>query len=244
MMSSSASASASASPFDLDRILTASCSTDPDDLHAVLVSVEALLRDDGGPKAEAPGPSPRSARRARVRLLVVDSMAALYRGADASKLGDQLARCEALFAAAALLKGYAARYGVAVLLTNHVVAAFKGLGSAGRDPGDQGGDQGGVMRLSQVGNVRELASSEGPVVPALGFAWSSCVNTRLFVARRAQPGAEGPGAGLRRMQVLLAPHLPPAECDYVIERGGVRGVASSSAAASSRPAAVASRDLG
>lgn len=70
-----------------------------------------------------------------------------------------------------------------------------------------------VNQVSQsVGAFGELDRT----VPALGPAWSHCVQTRLFLYR-------GPG-GRRFGKLLGAPHLPPSEGEgvaFVVAEDGI-----------------------
>mmetsp|Transcript_22250 Transcript_22250/g.69242 ORF Transcript_22250/g.69242 Transcript_22250/m.69242 type:complete len:148 (-) Transcript_22250:52-495(-) len=121
-------------------------------------------------------------------------------------------RTEALMAIAGKLKALASRYNLAVVVTNHVVDVMDA------EPGDP-------QRAppTQVGHLGVMMTSRRRVVPSLGLAWSSCVNTRLFVSR-ARPAAEE-GEAERSIEVVFAPHLPPGRCGFVVSSEGVRGLA-------------------
>jgi DNA-repair protein XRCC3 len=175
----------------------------------------------------------------RVRLLVVDSVAAALRdlGEHAGGAGALAARTELAFRLSALLRRYADEHDLAVVVVNQAVDAVEGGGGGAR-----GGDGAGGPALASGGRR---------VAPALGLAWANCVNARLFLAREAAPGgapvrfrgppseaaqraaaAAPPRAGaplppppqLRTMRVVFSPELPPGECHYVVEAVGVRGL--------------------
>ena len=68
------------------------------------------------------------------------------------------------------------------------------------------------------------------VIPALGLSWANVVNTRLMLQRQrslSTPGTEGSTTdGIRRsIHVVLAAHLPNVSAGFVVEQGGVRGLA-------------------
>eukprot|EP00976_Prorocentrum_cordatum_P091166 1188410-Prorocentrum_minimum.AAC.4 len=64
-----------------------------------------------------------------------------------------------------------------------------------------------------------MVTSGRRVGPALGLLWSSCVNTRLFMARRGAGGAGG-----RDLRVVFSPHLPSAGCRFEVTKDGVAGL--------------------
>ncbi|KAK9931754.1 hypothetical protein M0R45_019018 [Rubus argutus] len=84
----------------------------------------------------------------------------------------------------------------------------------------------------RVGNLSSLHSSGRRVCPALGLAWSNCVNSRFFlsrneeIVRRENNGSEDDlcRQTKRRLDVVFAPHLPQSSCEFVITKQGVFGV--------------------
>ncbi|XP_020596453.1 DNA repair protein XRCC3 homolog [Phalaenopsis equestris] len=142
----------------------------------------------------------------RVRILVLDSAAAVFH-TDAE---DAVRRSPELFTVAAKLKEQARRFNLAVIVTNHVVDVVDG----------------GFSDL-RVGNYLSLSSSGRKVCPAMGLAWSNCVNMRLFLSRSPEDGngdTDGCANLQRKLQVVFAPHLPEGSCEFVIRREGVFGV--------------------
>jgi DNA-repair protein XRCC3 len=105
--------------------------------------------------------------RQSIRLIVLDSLAALvrfeYAAADAAK------RAVALFKIAALLKRFAVDYRLPVLLTNQVSDRF--------------GAEEGEDRRRRCDDLSAGIDAIGTKQPALGLAWSNCINTRLFLHR-------------------------------------------------------------
>lgn len=142
-----------------------------------IAELESLLRDV----------VPEQLRSHSIRLLVLDSIAALCRthGDDgtssrASVTGE---RAGVLFKLAATLKALSDKYNVAVVVTNQV--SDKPIDAHDREaaaPWELG-----ACALPDGGGCR---------VPSLGMAWGHCVNTRLVLTRRevaaAQPSAAVP----------------------------------------------------
>ncbi|KAK7394230.1 hypothetical protein VNO78_14752 [Psophocarpus tetragonolobus] len=133
-----------------------------------------------------------------VRIIVIDSIAALFRS-DFDNTGSDLRRRSSLFfRISGGLRRLAKRFGIAVVVTNQVV--------------DFMGD--GDVRVGNLGNG--LYSSGRRVCAALGLAWAHCVNSRLFFCRDDNEKS-------RRMSVVFAPHLPHSSCEYVIKGEGLFG---------------------
>lgn len=120
----------------------------------------------------------------------------------------------------ALLKEYAHRHDVAVVLTNHVSDA---VSDDDTWRGGGGGDTAcfNVRQRRLFGPAGDLRSSGRAVVPSLGLFWANCVNTRVFLSRSggSAGGYDGGGGGggaltgagggvRRRAQVVFSSHLP------------------------------------
>ncbi|CAN0042458.1 unnamed protein product [Scytosiphon promiscuus] len=175
-----------------------------------------------------------------IKLVVIDSIAALFRsdmGRGRSDIGE---RSRLLGRLSQQMKRLGDRHGAAFVVVNQVTAKF-GSSTAGEGGGAQG-----------AGGGRDRGGSGN--VPAMGLLWSQCINSRFLVHRRdfrlsLQPSsasstsnsaAAGPAAG----RPTTAPTPPPsssnmareitldmspcvavhAACGFVIEREGVRGV--------------------
>ncbi|XP_050216040.1 DNA repair protein XRCC3 homolog [Mercurialis annua] len=141
-----------------------------------------------------------------VRLIVIDSIAALFRSEFENTGSDLKRRSSLFFKVTGKLKVLARRFNLAVVVSNQVV--------------DYMGSGDGVNGV-RIGNLSSLCSSGRRVCPALGLAWANCVNSRLFLSR--QENGEGNG-GERRLHVVFAPHLPYSSCEFVIKREGVFGI--------------------
>lgn len=156
-----------------------------------------------------------------IKLILIDSIAALFRSEFDNTPFDLKRRSSLFFKISGKLKSLAKRFSLAVVVTNQVVDFI------GENDGING------MRL---GNLSSLYSSGRRVCPALGLAWSNCVNSRLFLSRNE--GVVGEDKALadagddnylctqtrRQLYVVFAPHLPGSSCEFVIRKEGVFGV--------------------
>ncbi|XP_034229418.1 DNA repair protein XRCC3 homolog [Prunus dulcis] len=106
--------------------------------------------------------------RLPMKLIVIDSIAALFRSQYERTPADLKHRCEMFFKISGTLKALANKFGVAVVVTNQVVDFI------GPDHGING------VRL---GNLECLHTPGRRVSPALGLALAHCINSRVFLAR-------------------------------------------------------------
>ncbi|XP_064781120.1 DNA repair protein XRCC3 isoform X2 [Oncorhynchus masou masou] len=141
--------------------------------------------------------------RGLVRLVVVDSVAALFRSEFQADEGIERARH--MLAFAATLHRLSHNYSTPVLCINQVTDVMDGP-----DPAH--------CNFGLVDNK---------VLPALGMAWANQVMVRLMLLRL--PGCVGTGeqggtSALRRLEVVFAPHLPRASCLCGVWEEGVRGL--------------------
>ncbi|XP_027189077.1 DNA repair protein XRCC3 homolog [Cicer arietinum] len=151
------------------------------------------------------------ARLLPVRVIVVDSIAALFRSDFENSSLDLRKRSSLFFKISGGLKSLAERFGLAVLVTNQVV--------------DFIGEDEGLNNGMRIGNFSELYSSGRRVCPALGLSWANCVNSRFFLSMDDEY-EEGGGrvTKMRRLSVVFAPHLPQCSSRFVITTEGVFGV--------------------
>ncbi|KAL6634571.1 hypothetical protein ACP70R_027242 [Stipagrostis hirtigluma subsp. patula] len=173
-------------PDILDHVLVAAAHT-PSDLLSLLSRAQRLLSH----------PS-RSPHRLPIRLILLDSIASLFRADFDASSADLKRRSALFFQISAKLKELAHRHQCVVVVTNQVVDVVEG----------------------DAGNTVAWSSGRR-VSPALGIAWANCVNTRLFLTRELDGAG---GSARRQMKVAFAPHLPERSCDFVIRRDGVFGV--------------------
>jgi len=225
--------------FDLMRgVYVAETLDDPDGLWTALVSVASVLRDT---------------KKKRVRLLVVDSVSSPFRETDASRANGAFSRARVLGRVAALLREYAHRHDIAVVVTNHVVDAFGNSedNARARDTTRSLSSCGPLLKKQNVFGPAGVVSSSGrDVAPALGLFWANCVNTRLFLRRSGGSaggfgGGEGVGGGgvvggvTREACVVFSSHLPHcrdaeeggAPIPFVVRKEGVFGLPSSGVSA-------------
>ncbi|MGH0189053.1 UNVERIFIED_CONTAM: hypothetical protein FKN15_033250 [Acipenser sinensis] len=148
--------------------------------------------------------------RGLVRLVVVDSIAALFRCEFEAK--DALLRAKHLLAFGATLHSLSHRFKTPIVCVNQVADAV----------GDSD------LAQSNFGLL------DKKVLPTLGITWSNQLLIRLMVSRTRfslqewLPGlAAQPwhlGSVLRTMEVVFAPHLPQSFCYYTVSIDGVRGI--------------------
>lgn len=156
-----------------------------------------------------------------VRLIVIDSIAALFRSEFENTPRELKRRSSLFFKISGKLKALAKRFSLAVVVTNQVVDFM------GPSEGTNG---------VRIGNLRVLYSSGRQVCAALGLAWANCVNSRLFLSRDEEIVREedalvdcSDGHNMcrqtrRRLHVIFAPHLSDTLCEFAITRDGVFGV--------------------
>jgi len=209
---------------------------DPDGLWTALVSVASVLRET---------------KKKRVRLLVVDSVSSPFRETDASRANGAFSRARVLGRVAALLREYAHRHDIAVVVTNHVVDVFGNSEDNARSDSHADQSCGPLLKKQNVFGPAGVVSSSGrDVAPALGLFWANCVNTRLFLRRSGGSaggfgGGEGVGGGgvvggvTREACVVFSSHLPHcrdaeeggAPIPFVVRKEGVFGLPSSGVSA-------------
>ncbi|XP_015273279.1 PREDICTED: DNA repair protein XRCC3 [Gekko japonicus] len=137
--------------------------------------------------------------RGMVRLVVIDSIAALFRCEFAAK--DSVLKAKYLQTFGAKLHRLSSTFRTPVVCINQVTDT---MGEALTD------------------DHSSPCSTGRSVVPALGITWSNQLLMRLMVSRTGhlvQPA----GSTLRIMRVVFAPHLPQSACYYTVNAQGVKG---------------------
>ena len=185
---------------------------------------------------------PQFVAQKTIRLLVIDSIAGLYRtsaeeivaagGDTASAHG---ARAQHTMRLAARLKQLGHELDIAVVVINQV--SDKPLDAAQR-------------RVAAPWETGPCATTDGASmrVPALGAAWGCCVNTRIVLTRTstldgdddegasaamptaaaaaAQPTGAAAASGWRRwMHVAWSPRVPACSVPFEVRDAGVAGLA-------------------
>lgn len=181
-------------------------------LLEVLPSIDALLCE-----------------RPNIKLIVIDSVAALFRSEfDSQHKEEMRTRGGLFFKIASEFKAQAIKHGVAVVMTNQVVDVVES------------------SDLLRIGNSDCFYSSGRKVCAALGLSWAHCVNIRLFLCKRQDDDEQGKrlvvaddlqlqkqekntfttssSSSRRFIRVVFAPHLPDSCCQFVIKREGVFGI--------------------
>ncbi|RLW10485.1 hypothetical protein DV515_00001926 [Chloebia gouldiae] len=150
--------------------------------------------------------------RGMVRLVVIDSMAALFRGEFGPAESALKARYLQTFGAQ--LHSLSTRFRTPILCINQVTDVVSESEAA----------QCSCRDVSHF-PYRVLGSR---VTPALGITWSNQLLMRLMGRRVSLPGdsagaASHCAASTRALSVVFAPHLPPSFCYYTVQLEGVKG---------------------
>ncbi|OXB56309.1 hypothetical protein ASZ78_007475 [Callipepla squamata] len=151
--------------------------------------------------------------RGAVRLVVIDSIAALFRCEFGAS--DSVLKARYLQTFGAQLHGLSSRFRAPIMCINQVTDAMSNAEAA----------QCGCRNLYCF----LYSSAAGRVCPALGITWANQLLMRLMVSRVPQP-APSPGAvshhpaSVRTLRVVFAPHLPPSFCCYTVKLEGVKGM--------------------
>ncbi|XP_070571103.1 DNA repair protein XRCC3-like [Ptychodera flava] len=141
-------------------------------------------------------------RRNLVKLVVVDSIAALFRGEYG--LEETAKRAYHLRSLGLLLHKLSQQHNIPVICVNQVSANMR----------------------------RDSDFCRYDVIPALGLTWSNLVTSRLLLSRTSMTIDSSDGTSstqskcvVRTLQAIFASYLPKDICYYVINSHGVQGLA-------------------
>jgi DNA-repair protein XRCC3 len=133
-----------------------------------------------------------------IRLIVIDSIAALCRGTDESETMSTNERTEIFFSLSACLRKLSSKYSIPVLIVNQVTDTFD----------------------SSLTPFYSVVSSGRRIQPALGLSWAHCIDVRIMFTRTSREENK-----LRReMHVIYASHIPQRSCEFEVCKTGVRGI--------------------
>lgn len=149
--------------------------------------------------------------KTRVKLVVIDSIAALFR--VEFNLDELPERAKVLSKFGRLLHDLSFKNNIAVVCVNQVSDVF-----------------------NENYQNREANDGSRTVNPALGLTWSYFINTRLMLSRTKwkmanKPGENGSyissseGSVVRSLRVVFSPHLPPSKAYFVVDETGIKGIA-------------------
>jgi RecA/RadA recombinase len=146
-------------------------------------------------------------KRNGVKLMVVDSIAANFRGLEEGGSADHFNRASYIYQTCNILLQIASIEQVAVLVLNEVSSNFQSqLHVSGFGQG----------KLEQCDNCSDA------LVPALGISLASCVNSRVKFEKLNNS---------LTMKVVFSPCIPMRTLQYVINEGGLQGVSNSESVA-------------
>ncbi|NXU74822.1 XRCC3 protein, partial [Oreotrochilus melanogaster] len=146
--------------------------------------------------------------RGMVRLVVIDSIAALFRCEFGAS--DSVLRGRYLQTFGAQLHRLSTRFRTPIMCINQIFPI--------------------KLLYSEISNAFVFFNSvvDKRVSPALGITWANQLLMRLMASRVSQP-QQSPGVvprhagSVRTLRVVFAPHLPPSSCYYTVKLEGVRG---------------------
>ncbi|XP_068803311.1 DNA repair protein XRCC3 isoform X3 [Struthio camelus] len=143
--------------------------------------------------------------RGMVRLVVIDSIAALFRCEFG--VSDSVRKARYLQTFGAQLHSLSTRFRTPIMCVNQVTDA---------------------VSESEAAQCN-CSIADNRVSPALGITWANQLLMRLMVSRVSQPeqssGVVLHHAGsVRTLRVAFAPHLPPSFCYYTVKLEGVKGI--------------------
>ncbi|NXK27335.1 XRCC3 protein, partial [Arenaria interpres] len=144
--------------------------------------------------------------RGMVRLVVVDSIAALFRCEFG--VADSVTKARYLQTFGAQLHSLSTRFRTPIMCVNQKWFCEQ------------------LVTPSKFSNWQKTRAR---VSPALGITWANQLLMRLMVSRVPQPhqpaGVASHHAGsVRTLRVVFAPHLPPSFCYYTVKLEGVKGI--------------------
>lgn len=148
----------------------------------------------------------------RIRLIVIDSVAHLFRiTCDMPGARHYGLRSEMFQKVSNKLKQLAYAYQLAVVVTNQVTDYFAD-------------HRGTFNRKDTATGGAAMMTSGREVLPSLGLSWSNCINQRLLLSRCQAQSVGTNCPGVRSLRVAFSPHLPSCQQNFVVDQAGIRGV--------------------
>ncbi|NXI58433.1 XRCC3 protein, partial [Chloroceryle aenea] len=144
--------------------------------------------------------------RGMVRLVVIDSIAALFRCEFG--VSDSVTKAQYLQTFGAQLHSLSTRFRTPIMCVNQVLH---------------------MNCEHRTVQCFLYSAVDNRVSPALGITWANQLLMRLMVSRGSQPqqsagvASHHPGS-VRTLRVIFAPHLPPSYCYYTVKLEGVKGI--------------------
>lgn len=142
-----------------------------------------------------------------VKLLIIDSIAALFRSQFSSS--EAVQRSKKLNVLGHILHKLNGDFGIVTVCVN---------------------------QISDIVNEGQSTSSNQTYGPSLGLTWSNIVNTRIMLSRTGTNLLQKPislqesgttlnfNVNVRKMDVIFSPNLPPGGCYFVVNSSGVHGL--------------------
>lgn len=157
----------------------------------------------------------------KIGLIVLDSVAALFRGHGESSKSQLYTRQKDFYALAAMLKQLGAKHGAAIVCINQVTDSFSSASSLASSSTSSAAAVSVAARRRfvmengqssfEISSSPTTTSSTDRFVPSLNYTWSCMVNTRIGLSKSYEPGTT-PGSLIprRRFHLLFSPSAPDA----------------------------------
>ena len=232
-----------------DNVHLVHCAEVEDLLHATRYSLPALVESLAN-SDQAPNAADGSGSRKPVKLVILDSIAAPFRGAEASgslqsnakgKGGEDdgdgtktysfAQRNAYLNEIATCLHILAARYQLCVVLVNQVADVFNYMAPDRDREEEQISHEGGGIPLEyrNFSLVSRYFSGEdagkGGKMAVFGLPWANLIQTRLMLSRTGRRRRRIPPAAMEDDETLETTDLPPIDEDaedHLLLNGGTR----------------------
>ncbi|KAI9276950.1 P-loop containing nucleoside triphosphate hydrolase protein [Phascolomyces articulosus] len=170
------------------------------------------------------------ARHKNIRVVVIDSISAPYRGDNTNKAEGRFDRVSEICEIGSRLKQLAHKYHVAVIVINQVsdtvVSATPGNNKNKNTNGNNGPPEA-LMANWMDFNLEGFNKSPLSLFwtsltkkPVLGKSWETSITTRVRLARSIMTDVM---RTRRALFVEFSPLVPRSGCEIVIDEGGVRG---------------------
>lgn len=152
----------------------------------------------------------------QVRVIVIDSISAIYRSEASLKRFDKMSEiCEI----GTRLKKLASQYNLAIVAVNQV----SDVPTKDNNPNTEGMESWMDFRLVNQDDNHMIGLYIQSLLkkPILGLSWSNSVNTRIRLAR--SPMLEGMQTR-RVLFIEFSPKAPRLGCEIIIDQGGIKSL--------------------
>lgn len=181
----------------------------------------------------------------KVRLVIIDSFAAIFRVEFEGELANERSKYLSRFGSK--LKKLSDQYDTPIVCVNQVSDNFASNGISlpilsssifnSNSSNQNGKSQPQPVENSKVDtnpatlmafpNKLHPDSNLARFVPTLGLVWANTINLRIMLHRSRFSSGQGQDANAseirREMEIIFAPHLPMSKCEFIVTEAGVIG---------------------